>query len=135
MLAERLKSQGFIAEAYHAGIDHEKRAKVQEGFINDTVQIVCATIAFGMGIDKPDIRYVVHASMPSSVEAFYQEIGRAGRDGEKASSYLLIESKNIKAYEKRYALLRWRLSAVPGRSQQADQVHQGKPNRKKHPRP
>ncbi len=80
-LAEQLRREGFVAEAYHAGLDAPLRAKVQEAFIRDDVRIVVATIAFGMGINKPNVRLVVHYDMPKSVEGYYQETGRAGRDG------------------------------------------------------
>lgn len=80
-IAERLVLNGVKAAAYHAGIPAEARARVQERFIRDEVPVIVATIAFGMGIDKPDVRLVVHMDLPKSVEGYYQETGRAGRDG------------------------------------------------------
>lgn len=80
-IAENLRLNDFNAAAYHAGLEPNKRKRVQERFVNDQVNIIVATIAFGMGIDKPDVRLVVHYTFPKTLEGYYQEIGRAGRDG------------------------------------------------------
>ncbi len=88
-LAEYLRGQGHRALAYHAGMDKEARDRVQDVFQAEDGVIVVATVAFGMGIDKPDVRYVAHADLPKSVEAYYQEIGRAGRDGLPADTLTL----------------------------------------------
>ena len=87
-LASRLLMEGFKADFYHAGMSAENRNTVQSKFQNDEVKIICATIAFGMGIDKSNIRWVIHYNMPKNIEGFYQEIGRSGRDGLPAASLL-----------------------------------------------
>ncbi len=92
--AADLRGRGIRAECYHAGMNGAERHAVQDRFLSGETPVICATIAFGMGIDKPDIRLVAHLDMPSSVEAYYQEIGRAGRDGE-ASECLLFYTKGV----------------------------------------
>jgi len=88
-LAKFFKAQGIQAAAYHAGMTGEKRAKIQNDFMENKFKVIVATIAFGMGVDKADIRFVIHVGMPSSPEGYYQEAGRAGRDGEQAFCILL----------------------------------------------
>ena len=90
-LAMDLRADGVKAAAYHAGMNDDARTKVQDAFMSGEIRVVVATIAFGMGVDKPDVRYVLHAAMPSSLEVYHQEIGRAGRDGNPADCVLFYD--------------------------------------------
>jgi len=93
--AEELRARGLRAAAYHAGLSARERSGVHDAFLDDGLDVVVATNAFGMGIDKPNVRFVVHASVPESLDAYYQELGRAGRDGEPASAVLYYRSEDL----------------------------------------
>ena len=95
VVAEELKKKGINAAAYHAGLPTEERASIQQRFKMDQIQVVCATIAFGMGIDKGNVRWVIHYNLPQSIESFYQEIGRAGRDGAPADTILFYSLADV----------------------------------------
>ncbi|EAR55299.1 putative ATP-dependent DNA helicase RecQ [Photobacterium sp. SKA34] len=94
-ISEKLRDKGIRAEAYHAGLDHIERANVQEAFQRDDIHIVVATVAFGMGINKPNVRYVVHFDIPRNIESYYQETGRAGRDGLPAEAVMFYDPSDL----------------------------------------
>ena len=99
-LAEILQANDISAMAYHAGMEAAARSKTQDAFIMEKIDVIVATIAFGMGIDKPDVRYVIHYDIPKSLEGYYQETGRAGRDGGEGQCIAFYNSKDVQKLEK-----------------------------------
>jgi ATP-dependent DNA helicase RecQ len=115
-IAGKLRDRGVAAAAYHAGLSADRRAGVQEGFLRDELQVVVATVAFGMGIDKPDVRFVVHYDLPKNIEGYYQETGRAGRDGLPAEALLLYGAQDI-------ATARWLIETGENVEQRRIETH------------
>lgn len=99
IIANYLKENDISSAAYHAGMPSEKREKIQNDFMAGKIQVIVATVAFGMGVDKSDVRFVIHVGMPGSLEGYYQEAGRAGRDGKKAYCVLLHAKKDVNTHK------------------------------------